>query len=201
MKKYIAEFIGTAALTLAVVGSIVTGGGFVTSLTAGITLGLIVLTMGMISGAHINPAVTIGAWTLRKIHWKEALFYILAQFAGAALALILVRINKVGLPAIDATFTWPALLAEFVGAVMFTFGIASIVLADAHHSSSASDLKAPIVIGGSLTLGVTIAIALGSNAVLNPAVAFGIGSLGLVYIIAPIIGSIAGMWLYKAIKA
>ena len=87
MKKYIAEFMGTAVLSLAVVGSIVNGAGFVTLLTVGITLGLLVATIGFISGAHVNPAVTLGLLSIKKIEWKEALTYIVAQFAGAALAL------------------------------------------------------------------------------------------------------------------
>ncbi|MCF7865615.1 MAG: aquaporin [Candidatus Pacebacteria bacterium] len=197
MKKYIAEFIGTAVLTLAVVGSIINGSGFVTLLTVGITLGLFVATIGSISGSHINPAVTLGLLSIKKIHWKEAVFYIIAQFAGAALALILVRLHSAEMPALDYAFSWTSLVAEFVGAIIFTFGIASIVLA---HDSHKAESKAPFVIGGSLTLGATLASALGSNAVINPAVAFGIGSFGLAYIIGPILGGIAGVWLFKTLK-
>lgn len=198
MKKYIAEFIGTAVLSLAVVGSIVNGAGFVTLLTVGIALGLLVATIGFISGAHVNPAVTLGLLSIKKIEWKEALTYIVAQFAGAALALILVRLHETPLPAIDSTFSWISIVAESIGALVFTFGIASIVLAS---DSTKAESKAPYVIGGSLTLGATIAVGLGSNAILNPAVAFGIGSFGLAYIIGPIVGAVAGMWLFKALKA
>lgn len=197
MKKYIAEFIGTAVLTLAVVGSIINGSGFVTLLTVGITLALFVATIGSISGSHINPAVTLGLLSIKKIHWKEALFYIVAQFAGAALALILVRLHGAEIPALDYTFSWTSLVAEFVGALIFTFGISTIVLAhDAHKAES----KAPFVIGASLTVGATLAAALGSNAVINPAVAFGIGSLGLAYVIGPVLGAVAGFWLFKALR-
>lgn len=198
MKKYIAEFIGTAVLTLAVVGSLVAGAGFVTFLTVGITLGLLVATLGFISGAHVNPAVTLGLLSIKKIEWKEALVYIIAQFAGAALSLILVRLHGTALPAISYTFSWTSIVAEAIGALVFTFGIASIVLAS---DSTKAESKAPFVIGGSLTLGATIAAGLGSNAVLNPAVAFGIGSLGLAYVIGPIVGAVAGMWLFKVLKA
>jgi glycerol uptake facilitator-like aquaporin len=198
MKKYIAEFIGTAVLSLAVVGSLVSGAGFVTLLTVGITLGLLVATIGSISGAHVNPAVTLGLLSIKKIEWKEAFTYIVAQFAGAALALILVRLHSTPLPAIDSTFSWVAIVAEAIGALVFTFGIASIVLAT---DSTKVESKAPYVIGGSLTLGATIAVGLGSNAVLNPAVAFAIGSFGPAYIIGPIVGAVAGMWLFKVLKA
>jgi aquaporin Z len=197
MKKYIAEFIGTAVLTLAIVGSIVNGSGFVTLLTVGITLALLVAILGSMSGAHVNPAVTLGLLSLKKINWKEALFYIIAQFAGAALALILVRLHETEVPALDLAFSWITLVAEFLGTLVFTFGIASIVLA---HDSHKAEGKAPFVIGGSLMIGATIAAGLGSNAVLNPAVAFGIGTFGLSYIISPILGGIAGMWLFKVLR-
>ncbi len=197
MKKYIAEFIGTAVLTLAIVGSIVNGSGFVTILTVGITLALLVATLGAISGSHVNPAVTLGLLSIGKINWREALAYIIAQFAGAALALIMVRVHEVQLPALDYSFTWFIMCAEFIGATIFTFGIASIVLS---YDSTKAESKAPFVIGGSLTLGATLAAGLGSNAILNPAVAFGIGSFGLAYIIGPVLGGIAGVWLFKALR-
>ncbi len=196
MKKYIAEFIGTAILSMAVVGSIISGAGFVTFLTVGITLALLVAIIGPISGSHVNPAITLGLLSIKKIDWKEALIYIVAQFAGAALALIMIKSHGTPLPKIDSTFSWISIIAETVGALVFAFGIASIVLAS---DSNKAESKAPFVIGGSLTLGATIAVALGSNAILNPAVAFSIGSFGLAYIIGPIVGAVAGMWLFKVL--
>lgn len=198
MKKYIVEFIGTAVLTLAIIGSITTGAGFMSPVIAGLTLAIIVATMGSISGAHVNPAITLGLLSIRKIEWKEAIFYILAQFAGGALALIITRLHAVALPAITSDFSWIFLCAEFIGTLIFAFGIASIALA---NDQVAAASKAPFVIGGSLAVGVMLAISLGSNAILNPALAFGIGSLGIAYVIGPVVGAVAGMWLYKALKA
>lgn len=195
MKKYIAEFIGTFGLTMAVFGSLSVGG-LPTAFIAGITLGIFVATIGSISGAHINPAVTLGAWSLKKINQNDAIFYILAQFAGAALAILLGRFAGAhAAVALVTDFSWIAFVAEIVGTAIFTFGIASIVLSN--ESADRVAIKAPFVVGGSLTLGASIAAVLGSNAVLNPAVAFGVGSFGLVYVISPIIGAVAGMWLYK----
>jgi len=196
MKKYLAEFIGTFGLTIAVMGSIAVDGGLATVLIAGITLGLFVATIGHISGAHINPAVTIGAWSLKKINATDAVLYIIAQFAGAALAVLVGNFCGLYTGATDISFTWPTLVAEFVGALIFTFGIASVILSKNQVSG-----HAPFIIGGSLTLGTSLALALGSNAILNPAIAFGIGSFGIVYIIAPILGSLGGMWLYKGLNS
>ncbi|MEN9649409.1 MAG: hypothetical protein RL094_376 [Candidatus Parcubacteria bacterium] len=194
MKKYIAEFIGACTLTMAVLGTAVQPTGLPTVLAAGITLGLFVFTIGKISGAHINPAVTIGALSLKKISLKEAGYYIFAQFAGAALALIVGGLLHFKLQ-ISGYFSWMALVGEAVGALIFTFGIASVVLA------RESVPHAAFIIGGSLTIGASIAVALGANGVLNPAVAFGIGSFGWAYLIGPIVGSVAGMWLYKGIQS
>jgi glycerol uptake facilitator protein len=196
MKKYIAEFFGTFVLTITVLGSLsVVDGQIPTALLAGAVLGLFVYSIGKISGTHINPAVTLGLWSLKKFKSQDVFFYILAQFAGAALAVIIGKYLGV-LSGVDGIYSPQALIGEIIGALIFTFGIASAVFAketdsDAHF--------APLVIGGSLTLGASVAAFLGSNGVLNPAVAFGINSFGIAYIIGPVIGSILGMWLYKSI--
>ncbi len=208
MKKYIAEFIGTFALTLAVAGTLAVKGGIPTALVAGMTLGLFVYTIGRLSGAHINPAVTLGAWSIKKISRNHALAYILAQFAGASLAVISLKLAGVGFSVkADAwkDFSTIIFLSEVVGTLIFTFGIASIVLSKesgagaSESGQTISSVLAPFIIGGSLAIGATLAGALGGNGVLNPAVAFGIGSFNLEYLLGPIVGSVLGMWLYKTL--
>ena len=190
MKKYIAELLGT--FTLALVVGLSLAGSFppATPLLAGLTLGLFVYTIGAISGAHINPAVTIGAWSIKKIGNKDALWYIVAQFIGAAIAMLVVS-KTTGMPHLVVVSSWKVVLAELVGAFFFTFGIASVVYNKAHAHVSG------VVIGGSLLLGIIIAAALGSNGVLNPAVALGIGSFNLAYLFGPIVGAVFGMQAYK----
>jgi glycerol uptake facilitator-like aquaporin len=198
MKKYIVEFFGTCVLSLAVLGSITLAENLPGVLTAGITLGLLVFTIGKVSGAHVNPAVSIGAWSLRKISNSDLCFYILAQFAGAALALIIARLSEV-MPPLVALFSPTVLLAEILGTFVFTFGIASVVLATDADKAKTTDLTPPVVVGGSLTLGATIAAGLGSNGILNPAVAFALGSFGCAYIVGPIVGSLLGMYVYSCL--
>ena len=196
MKKYIAEFFGTFVLTLTVVGSLsAVDGQIPTALLAGGVLGLFVYSIGKISGAHINPAVTLGLWSIKKIKNQDVFFYILAQFAGAALAVILAKYLNL-FTGVDGAYSIQALVGEIVGTLIFTFGIASAVFS---HETGSDASFAPFVVGGSLTIGATIAAFLGSNGVLNPAVAFGINSFGIAYIIGPIVGSLLGMWLYKTI--
>jgi aquaporin Z len=90
MKRGMAEFIGTCALVFAGTGAIVvneTSGGTVTHVGIALTFGLIVVavvyTFGDISGAHLNPAVTIGFWTAQRISSPDVLLYAAAQLAGA----------------------------------------------------------------------------------------------------------------------
>src|SRR6476646_4143588 len=90
MKKYIAEFIGTFSLVFAGTGAIVineASHGAIGHVGIALTFGLVVLvmiyTLGDISGAHINPAVTVGFWLARRFSGREVLPYVASQCAGA----------------------------------------------------------------------------------------------------------------------
>jgi len=193
MKKYIVEALGAGLLTLVVLLSLVSDFPVSTPVLAGLVLGLLVYSIGHISGAHINPAVTVGIWSLNKISSRDAGFYIVAQVLGAGAAMLLVD-RVMGLPGLSVTAGGDILLAEVLGTFFFTFGIAAIVL------EKASSQVSGLLIGGSLLLGITIAATLGSNGILNPAVAWGIGSLNWAYIFGPLLGSVLGMQAYKYIS-
>lgn len=195
MKKYVAEFFGTFVLTLVVALSLSGTFPIPTPVLAGITLALFVYTIGHVSGSHINPAVTIGLWFIGKIKENEAINYLLAQFLGAGLAHIVVLLLKGwgSFVTVQDGLTGGIVVgfAEIVGMVIFTFGIASVVYGKVSNAISGA------VIGGSLLIGITVASLLGSNGVLNPAVALGIGSFNFMYLVGPILGAYAGMNLYK----
>ncbi len=194
MKKYFAEFIGTFTLTIAVTASILTGGGFPTYLIAGMVLGLFVVSIGNISGTHINPAVTIGLLVHKKITKEKALGYILAQCAGSLFALLVTQNLSMRILSLPTEYSSVSLFAEIIGMAIFSFGIASVVFNEDNKKN------APFVIGGSLAIGALVAGALGSNGVLNPAVALGIGSFGISYLLGPILGSVIGILAYKKIN-
>ncbi len=89
-RKYVAEFIGTFALVFAGTGAIITNDvthGAVTNTGVALTFGMIVLTMiyavGDVSGAHFNPAVTLGFFAARRFEGKLILPYVLSQLSGA----------------------------------------------------------------------------------------------------------------------
>lgn len=190
IKKYICEALGTMTLTLVVALSIITKFPVPTPVLAGLVLLLFVYSMGHISGTHINPAVTIGLWSIKKIKGEEAILYIISQIIGAAVALFLVSC-LVGSPQLTVSDSLLVGFAEALGTFFFAFGIASVV-----YGKSPSAVSG-IVIGGSLLLGITIAATIGSNGVLNPAVALGIQSFNWMYLLGPIIGSVLGMQAYK----
>lgn len=190
MKKYIVEAFGTFTLTSVVCLSLVGKFPVSTPVLAGLVILLFVYTVGHISGAHFNPAITLGAWSIKKIQGTDAFWYLVAQFFGSAIALSLVMMT-VGLPTLTVSMDWMTAFAEFLGTLLFGFGVASLL-----YNKAPRDFTG-VVAGGSLLLGISIAALLGSNGVLNPAVAFGIGSLNLVYAFAPIVGSVVGMNLYN----
>ncbi len=193
LKALAAELFGTFGLSLAVIVSINSPGFPVgTPVIAGLTLGLFVYTIGPISGCHINPAVTLGLAAIRKVDMKTAGTYIVAQFLGATLAIgvgsLLFAAPEVLVWAESASVG----AAEALGAMIFLFGIAAVVLGRVPESMSG------IVVGGSLMIGILWA-AQASNAVLNPAVAFSLGSLSLAYIWGPILGAIVGALLSSSL--
>jgi aquaporin Z len=87
MKKYIAEFIGTAVLVLIGCGAAVIAGdqiGFLgISFAFGLAVVAMVYTIGGISGCHINPAITLGMWMRGKISTSDGVSYVVAQMLGA----------------------------------------------------------------------------------------------------------------------
>ena len=191
-KKLVAEGFGTFVLTLAVLASLQSEVSIIaTPIIAGLTLGLFVYTIGHSSGAHINPAVTAGLWSIGKIKTKDAISYVIAQLFGALVAFGLASTFFAGTTLTIAPESMMIFTAELIGMVVFTFGIAAVVF------GKVADMASGLVIGGSLLLGILIAAHLGSAGILNPAVALGIGSLNLSYALGAIAGSMIGMNFYK----
>ncbi len=192
--KYIAEFIGTFALSFVVLAAVSTATSLPlpVAVLAGLTLGLFVYTIGGVSGAHMNPAVTIGLWSIKKITNKDAIAYILAQVFAAAVAIVIVRTLGMVIPeASTVSFGATLFFAEALGAFFFTFGIAAVV------HGRVSDVLSGVVIGGSLILGIVIAIVSGSAGIINPAVAFALNSMSIVYVLGPVAGAIVGFNVYR----
>ena len=198
-KKYVAEFIGTFALTCVVLLlSAVGWPGFFGAIVAGLVLGLFVYTIGPISGCHINPAVTLAQLSVKKISGKDALYYILAQLLAAFLALLLSGVHWNGptyAGVMPVMFKTQHFVAEVLGTFFFAFGIAAVVYGKAKEQMSG------MVVGGSLFFGALVASFAGAMGILNPAVALAVNYDNLLlvsmYMLAPIVGAILGFQVYK----
>jgi len=190
LQKYIAELLGAFTLTLAVALSLISPGAVPTPVIAALVVGLFVYTVGAISGAHFNPAVTIALATVKKISWSDALIYILMQLVGAELAMTLPQWltgNAISLSPNNDLMTGAA---EALGAFFLVFGISAVIHENTEKGTSG------LVIGGSLLLGILIASG-ASHGILNPAVAVGLGSISVAYMLGPIVGGLLAAWVYK----
>lgn len=194
MQKYFAELLATFIFTLAILSNFLSPSPVAPYLLAALVVGTFVYTIGSISGAHLNPAVTVAVLVLKKIKPKEALWYIVAQFVGALAAMLIAK-QFLGLiyQSDVIPFSWMSLSAEVLGAFILMFGISSVVIGKVKAEVSG------LVIGGSLLLALIATGAMG-NSILNPAIAVGIGSLSLVNMLAPVVGTVLGALAYSKLK-
>lgn len=146
----IAEIVGTFVLTLV---AVVATSYFMLPFYVGLALVVMVLSIGAISGSHINPAVTFGLWSMRKLKTVLVPFYWAAQLLGAMAAIVLLGALSGNVFAIYfdhfMEFSWGIFALELVGMAIFMFGLAAVV--------SRSDIKSygkAFGIGMSLTIGL-----------------------------------------------
>lgn len=187
-----AEFLGTGLLTLALYTIVArTTFPLFTGAAVGITIALLVMIFGRVSGGHFNPAVTLAHWTRSNVSTIHAIVNIAAQFLGAVAAwgLITYFMNQHISSMAGAKFAWPVFWAEALGTAVFAFGIGAAVYMEVEGAKFAA------AIGTSLFVGVLVA-SLASNAILNPAIALGVQSWDWAYATAPIVGAVVGMNLY-----
>ena len=193
--KLVGEFIGTFVLTFAVLASI---NGFIEGVTtpfvAGLAVLIAVLMVGVVSGSHINPAVTAALFSLGKIDAKHAAAYVATQMVAAFVAFITMNaFLGDGMIAVEGVEFWDGgtVLAEAFGAAFFTFGLAAAL------KHKFDGIAQATLIGGSLTIGIIFAVSAGSLGVLNPAVALALGVFNWSYVIGPVVGAIIGMNVYS----
>ncbi len=195
IRPLLAEGIGAFLLALAVGSSGHTS--VATPLVAGLVLMTLVYTFGPVSGAHVNPAVTLGLFSTGAIKLQQALWYIASQMIGGLLAFITLNTWS-GLPSPDA-IAMPGSLGEAIGALVLAFGVTTVV------QGKVPAMATGLAVGGSLFVGVLAASSM-SPGILNPAVALGVGALSggavsfWVYLVMPLIGGILGAQLSKYLQ-
>jgi MIP family channel proteins len=218
----LAEIVGTFVLVyggiaVAVGATLVrpTAGAAYDSLAVALAFGLalvaVVAAIGHVSGAHVNPAVTLGMAATGKFPWKYAPIYVAAQFVGAVLAALATWLTFGG-PGRSEAFlgaTYPTEgtgdLQAFLVEVLITFILVFVVMAVATDQRAPAAI-APVAVGFALAVGVFVAGPVTGGAV-NPARALGpmivAGDLtsAWLYILGPIIGGIMAALLYDRFMA
>ncbi len=201
-KRYItalvAEFLGAGVLTLLIlsVQRSTIGVPFFVAGAAALTITLMTFAAYAVSGAHFNPALTLGLWTARKVTTIRAITYIAAQFAGAALAsLLYVYLVKNQLKDIPSKFDWHILVAEGVGTALLAFGYAAVYFQRATLGVVAAGAGLAYMVG-------SIAASPASLGLINPAVALGVHVfIWKLYLLGPVIGAVVGVNLYGLLFA
>jgi aquaporin Z len=229
IRKFAAELLGTAVLVYFAVGAATLSFGFgtigssfaagvvVTALAFGLVLLSLAYVLGPISGCHVNPAVTLGAWLSGRIPPAEAVGYWVAQFVGGILGALLLwgtfscsplysrsktglGTNGYGAASHIQINAGGAFLTEVILTALFVFAVLGAT------SRIANAATAGIVIGFSLTVVHLIGIPITGTSVnparsLGPALVVGGTALSQVwlFIVAPLVGGAVAAVLHRVL--
>jgi len=171
MKKYITEFIGTFFLVLTI--------GLVSGDNAPIAIGAALMVMiyagGHISGAHYNPAVTLGVLIRKRISANDAVVYIVSQVLGAATAAIVVGLfREIPSEPHQTLDTTKALVAEVLGTFALVYVVLNVATVKANEGNSYFGLAI-----GFTVMAMAYCFGVYSGGAFNPAVAVGAAVLKL----------------------
>ena len=211
MKNYIAEIIGTFSMIFCGCGAMVINdftGGTITHPGVAITWGLIVMAMiyafGDISGAHFNPAVSVGFAIAKKFSWNEVPKYIISQFIGAISASLLLLYL---FPESDLGATLPAIepLKVFIIELLLSFFLMVVIINVSTGSKEIGPI-AGIAIGSVILLEAMFAGPLTKASMnpirsLAPALALGNFTQLWVYLTAPFVGMFLAVYSCKLVKS
>ncbi|HET9174351.1 MAG TPA: aquaporin [Candidatus Saccharimonadales bacterium] len=192
----VAEFLGTGVLTLVFlsVQRSTIGVPYFVALAAGLAVAMAMLVVGEVSGAHLNPAITIALWVARKVGTVTGIVYVIMQLLGAwaAYGLYTYFVNS-SLQPIGGHYVGRVFVAEIVGSFILAVGWGAVAFGRVLSNGARA-----ATVGVSYALGIIVAAAAGIG-ISNPAVALGTraweiwGSMGWgTYVAGPVIGALAG---------
>jgi len=209
LRRYVAEFIGTFVLVAIGPGAVMVAaathafGGPGIAAAFGLAVAIVVASTGHIGGAHINPAVTLGLWSVRRFESRYVVPYIAAQFLGAvaassALVWILGPVGNFG-----ATVPSISIGRAFAVEAGYTALLGFVIMGVAVDKRGPAGFAA-IMIGATIAAGALVTGPLTGGS-FNPARSFGPALIGHVwtahwlYWLAPILGAVVGMHLYAVV--
>lgn len=209
--KYFAEAIGTFTLVFAGTAAIVvnaTQGGVIGHVGIAAVFGLVVAAMiyaiGDLSGAHMNPAVTIGFWLARRFPGREVFPYIASQCAGALAASAVVRLLFSNVAALGATLPAGSSGQSFILEIILTFFLMFVIIRVATGAKEMG-VMAGAAIGATVWLDALFGGPV-SGASMNPARSLGpalvSGQLDAlwIYLLAPVLGACAAIWCCRCLR-
>lgn len=210
-RKLVAEAIGTFALVFAGTGAIVVNdvsGGAVTHVGIALTFGLIVMAMiysiGDISGAHINPAVTLAFAVGKRFEFRSVLPYIACQLAGAIAASVLLRLMFPENCLLGATLPAGPWLQSFIFEVVLTFLLMWVIL-NVSTGAKEDGIMAGAAVGATVALeamfaGPICGASMNPARSIAPAVVSGEMTHLWVYIVATTLGALLAVPAYAAVR-
>lgn len=208
MRKYIAELTGTFALVFCGTGAVVINeqtGGSVTHVGVSITFGFIVMAMiyslGSISGAHLNPAVSIAFTVAKRFPVKELLPYIISQVAGAIIASLLLKYLFASNEFLGSTIPAGTVMQSFILEFILSFFL-MLVIINVATGSKEQGMFAGLAIGSTVLLeamfaGPICGASMNPARSLAPAIVSGHTEYVWIYLTATILGAVAAIPLWK----
>ncbi|HZO97539.1 MAG TPA: aquaporin [Gaiellaceae bacterium] len=210
LRRGVAEFVGTFALVFVGAGSVIYGDVVGVALAHGLVIAVMVSAVGLISGGHFNPAITLGFLATRRIAPPLAAWYLLVQLGAAALGALLLKWvlpgnaesgTHLGAPTLGTGITSGKGVA--VEAVL-TFFLVWVVFATAVDPRGTFKQIAGLAIGLTIALDALMAVGL-TGAAMNPARAFGPELVGnhwahfWVWYVGPVAGGAIAALLYEGL--
>ena len=211
MKRYVAEVIGTFALVFIGTGAVVVNdltGGAITHFGVSFAFGVVVMTMiysvGEVSGAHLNPAVTLGFWIAGRFEGREVAPYVASQCVGAVIASGVLALMFAGHANLGATLPSGSVGQSFMLEIVVSFLLMFVILGVVSGSKE-QGIMAGVAIGATVCMCALFAGPI-SGASMNPARSLGpalvsgqLGSLWI-YFVAPVIGATLAVGGCRAVR-
>lgn len=210
VRRYMAEVVGTFILVAVGPGAVMVAarthafGVAGIALAFGLVVTIVVASTGHLGGAHINPAVTIGFWSVRRFPGRDVLPYIVAQCIGAiaasaSLGWILGPVGRFG-----ATLPSLPIPQSFAVEAGFTAILGFVIMGVATDERTPPSV-APFAIGATVFAGALVTGPLTGGSfnparTVGPAVAGGIWTAHWLYWVAPVTGMVTAMHLYELLR-
>lgn len=211
LKKYIAELIGTFTLLFCGTGAIIINqetGGVITHVgvatTFGLTVAAMIYTLGNTSGAHFNPAVTIAFWLAKTFPAKQIIPYILSQAIGGLLASLtlhfLFPLNAQLGSTIPAGTDMQSFILELILTFILMFTILHVAKGNKEQGMFAGIAIGSVVLLEAMFAGPICGASMNPIRSIAPAIVSGNIAHLWIYILAPIIGAILAVVVWKFLK-